>query len=52
MLCTEPEGIMDQEAEFLRALESAATYKIDRQQLWLRDKNDSIAAIFENAAAI
>jgi len=52
MLCSEPEGIMDQEAEFLRALESAATYKIDRQQLWLRDKNDSIAAIFENAAAI
>jgi len=52
MACAEPEGIMDQEAEFLRALESAATYKIDRQQLWLRDKNDSIAAIFENAAAI
>jgi heat shock protein HslJ len=52
MACPEPEGIMDQEAEFLKALESAATYKIDRQQLWLRDKNDSIAAIFENAAAI
>ena len=52
MLCSEPEGIMDQEAEFLRAIENAATYKIDRQQLWLRYENESIAAIFENAAAI
>lgn len=52
MLCSVPEGVMDQEAEFLRALENAATYKIDRQQLWLRYENESIAAIFENAAAI
>jgi heat shock protein HslJ len=52
MFCAEPEGIMDQEAAYLRAIENAATYKIDRQQLWLRYENDSIAAIFENAAAI
>jgi heat shock protein HslJ len=52
MLCSEPEGIMDQETAYLRAIENAATYKIDRQQLWLRYENESIAAIFENAAAI
>jgi heat shock protein HslJ len=52
MLCSEPEGIMDQETAYLRAIQNAATYKIDRQQLWLRYENDSIAAIFENAAAI
>jgi heat shock protein HslJ len=42
---------MQQEKEFLAALESAATYKIERQQLWLFFENDSISAIFENAAA-
>lgn len=52
MLCPEPEGIMEQEREYLTALESAATYRIDRQQLWLFFENESIAATFENAAAI
>jgi heat shock protein HslJ len=52
MLCSEPEGIMDQETAYLRAIQNAATYKIDRQQLWLRYENESIAAIFENAAAL
>ena len=52
MFCAGPEGVMDQETAYLRAIENAATYKIDRQQLWLRYENDSIAAIFENAAAI
>lgn len=52
MFCAEPEGVMDQETEYLRSIENAATYEIDRQQLWLRYENDSIAAIFENAAAI
>lgn len=52
MSCPKPEGIMTQENEYLAALESAATYRIDRQQLWLSFENGSIAAIFENAAAI
>lgn len=52
MLCSEPEGIMEQETEYLRAIENAATYRIDRQQLWLFFENESIAAIFENAAAL
>ncbi|MCJ7444497.1 MAG: META domain-containing protein [Methanotrichaceae archaeon] len=50
--CAEPEGIMEQEKDYLAALESTASYRIDRQQLWLFFKNDSIAAIFENAAAL
>jgi heat shock protein HslJ len=52
MFCSEPEGIMDQENDYLAALESAATYRIDRQQLWLFFANNSTAAIFENAAAL
>jgi heat shock protein HslJ len=50
--CPEPEGIMEQEKEYLAAQKSAATYRIDRQQLWLSFKNGSIAALFENAAAL
>lgn len=52
MFCSEPEGIMEQESDYLAALESAATYRIDRQQLWLFFANNSTAAIFENAAAL
>jgi heat shock protein HslJ len=51
-LCSEPEGIMEQEKDYLAALESAARYSIDRQQLVLFFENDSMAAIFENAAAL
>jgi heat shock protein HslJ len=50
--CAEPEGTMEQESEYLAALESAASYRIDRQQLWLFFANNSTAAIYENAAAI
>jgi heat shock protein HslJ len=52
MFCSEPEGIMEQESDYLAALESAATYRIDRRQLWLFYANNSTAAIFENAAAL
>ncbi|MDM7912351.1 MAG: META domain-containing protein, partial [Methanotrichaceae archaeon] len=52
MFCSEPEGIMEQESDYLKALESAAIYRIDRQQLWLFFANNSTAAIFENAAAL
>jgi heat shock protein HslJ len=52
MLCSEPEGIMEQEQDYLKAIESAATYRIERQQLWLFFENESIAAIFDNSPAI
>jgi heat shock protein HslJ len=52
MSCSEPEGIMEQESDYLAALESASSYRIERQQLMLFFANESTAAIFENAPAI
>ena len=43
MMCPTPEGIMEQEAEFLAALESAATYQVDGQMLHLRTADDALA---------
>ena len=37
MMCAEPEGIMEQEAAYLAALESAASYTIEGNQLELMD---------------
>ena len=45
MFCTEPEGVMDQEAEFLGALQSAATFRITGNMLELRTAGDQIAVI-------
>ena len=41
--CTEPAGVMEQEAALLLALESAATYLVDRDSLTLRDASDATA---------
>ena len=43
--CPEPPGIMDQEQEFLAALESAATYSIRGNLLEMRSAADQIAII-------
>jgi heat shock protein HslJ len=45
MFCETPEGVMAQEAEYLAALESAATFRIEGDQLWLRTAEDAIAVI-------
>ena len=37
MMCAEPEGIMEQEAAYLAALESAASYSVEGDQLELMD---------------
>jgi heat shock protein HslJ len=37
MMCAEPEGIMDQEQAYLAAVQSAASYAIEGDQLELRD---------------
>lgn len=50
-MCPVPEGIMEQEAQYLAALESAATYRIDGNRLELRTADDAMAANFERAAA-
>jgi heat shock protein HslJ len=47
MMCDEPEGIMDQEAQFLAALQSAATYQIVGNVLELRTKDDAVAGLFK-----
>jgi heat shock protein HslJ len=43
LLCAEPEGVMEQEAEFLVALEMAATFRIDGDVLEMRTAGDEIA---------
>ncbi len=45
MFCEAPEGVMGQEAAYLAALESAATFRIEGDQLWLRTAEDAIAVI-------
>jgi len=41
--CSTPAGVMEQEAEFFAALESAATYTIDGDFIELRNADDAIA---------
>jgi heat shock protein HslJ len=43
MLCSEPEGVMDQETKFLAALQSAATFRIDGNSLEMRTAAGAIA---------
>jgi heat shock protein HslJ len=44
--CSDPAGVMEQEAQFTAALQSAATYQIEGNVLELRTKDDALAAIF------
>lgn len=44
--CLEPEGIMDQEAQFLAALESVATYKIDGLSMTMLNADGATAVNF------
>ena len=46
IVCDQPEGVMEQEAHYLVALQSAATYQIEGNVLQLRTKDDALAAIF------
>jgi uncharacterized lipoprotein YbaY len=47
MMCAEPEGIMEQEQQYLAALGTAATYRIDLDRLELRTADGALAADFE-----
>ena len=44
MLCGEPEGVMEQEAAYLKALESAATFAIEGQSLTLLAADGALEA--------
>jgi heat shock protein HslJ len=50
--CPEPPDVMDQEFEYLAALESAATYSIEGDMLWMRTAADEIAVIMKREAII
>lgn len=51
-LCPEPEGIMEQEQAFLAALQSAATFRIEGDQLTLRTAADAIAVMMTRRVEI
>jgi heat shock protein HslJ len=44
--CADPEGTMDQEQQYLAALQTAATYKIELDRLELRTAEGALAADF------
>jgi heat shock protein HslJ len=50
MACSEPEGIMEQESEYLAALETAETYAIRGAQMEMRTGSGSLAATFAASA--
>lgn len=45
MFCESPEGIMEQESAYLIALQSATTFRIEGDQLWMRNADDAISVI-------
>lgn len=49
MACMTPDGLMDQEAAIVAALESAATYSIEGDTLDMRTAEDAIAVQFTRA---
>jgi heat shock protein HslJ len=49
MACAEPEGIMEQEQEYLTALGTAATYQISGDRMEMRTAEGSTAVTFEAA---
>ncbi|MCJ7661058.1 MAG: META domain-containing protein, partial [Anaerolineales bacterium] len=49
MACPEPEGIMEQEQQYLAALETAATYKITGLAMEMRTSEGSLVATFKRA---
>ena len=46
MACADPAGVMDQEMQYLSALQSAATYQIQGNTLELRTQDGALAADF------
>jgi heat shock protein HslJ len=49
MLCAEPEGVMEQEAAYVAALETAATFSIQGGVLELRTADDAMVALYRSA---
>lgn len=51
MACAEPEGIMQQEQEYLAALQTAATYQISGDRLEIRTAEGATVATFERQSS-
>jgi heat shock protein HslJ len=49
MMCAEPEGVMEQEAAYLMALTTAATFSIQGNVLEMRTAEDAMVARYESA---
>ena len=49
MFCAEPEGVMEQETQYLTALQDAAVYRIEGDRLEIRDADGSGVAYYEAA---
>ena len=52
MFCAEPAGVMEQESEYLAALESTATYRIEGDMLEMRTAADQIAVMMTRKTAV
>jgi heat shock protein HslJ len=50
MACAEPAGVMEQEAQFLQALATAATYRVEGDTLELRTADGALAVTATRAA--
>ena len=48
-MCAEPAGVMEQEAQFLKALESATVIQLDGNSLTLRTAEDAMAVVMSRA---
>ena len=51
MACQEPEGIMEQEQQYLAALETAATYKITGLDMEIRTSEGSLVVTFKRVVS-
>jgi heat shock protein HslJ len=51
MMCAAPEGVMEQEAKYMAALQKAATYSIEGSTLTIRDASGAMQVVATLAAA-
>jgi heat shock protein HslJ len=49
MFCPEPGGIMEQEVQYIAALETASTYLIELDKMEIRTAEGALAATFRTA---
>jgi heat shock protein HslJ len=49
MFCPEPDGIIEQEVQYLAALETASTYLIEVDKMEMRTAEGALAATFRTA---